>query len=207
MSALIEKRFNGDHEIRTENGDSKQIKGYAAVFNSIAKITERFHEKIANGAFSESIGKNDIRALWSHNPDAIIGRNRNGSLQLREDNHGLAFDLTLPNTTLGNDVHENVRSGLVTGVSFGFRVKKDSWERGTDGAPHVRTLEIVDLVEISPTAFPAYEQTYVSARSSEDVLKEIESEWMFSDKEKLLRESISVLRSRLDRITLLMRLD
>lgn len=191
MTIKIEKRFNVEHNVRAD-GEAREIRGYAAVFNSPAKIGERFIEKIAPGAFGESIANNDIRALWSHNPDMIIGRNKNGSLKLREDAQGLAFDLALPDTTLGRDTFENVKSGLVTGVSFGFRVKKESWTKGENGQPHTRTLEVVDLIEISPTAFPAYEQTHVAARSVEDIVKEIETQWGF---EELEREKAKKTRS------------
>lgn len=205
MSDKVEKRFNVSHELRTE-GEGKVIKGYAAVFNTLTRINDRFQEKIAPGAFSESLAKNDIRALWSHNSDLVIGRNKNGSLKLREDEHGLAFENTLPDTQIGRDTFENVRSGLVTGVSFGFFVKKQSWEQGSDGAPHTRTLEIVDLIEISPTAFPAYQQTHVAARTSEDALKEIETSWAFEELERG-KPLISDLRQRLDHLVLHIRLD
>jgi HK97 family phage prohead protease len=201
----VEKRFNSNHEVRTE-GETRKIKGYAAVFNAFAEIGDRFREKIAPGAFAESLSKDDIRALWSHNPDWIIGRNKNGSLKLQEDQHGLGFELELPDTTIGRDTFENVRSGLVTGVSFGFRVLKDSWERGQEGKPHIRTLELVELIEISPVAFPAYEQTHVAARSSEEIIKDIETEWAFNEKESA-KPLISELRKKLDHVTLHLNLD
>ncbi len=198
MSDKVEKRFNVQHDIRAE-GEARSIKGYAAVFNSTARINDRFQEKIAPGAFAESIAKNDIRALWSHNPDYVIGRNKNGSLKLREDDHGLGFDLAMPDTSWGRDAHTLISGGFVTGVSFGFRVKKESWTKGENGTPHTRTLELVDLIEISPTAFPAYEQTHVASRSSEEILKEIETEWAFQEKEGN-RPTIASLRARVNHL-------
>lgn len=173
------------NEVRiVEDGESSRlISGYAAVFNQRTRLSERLEEVIAPGAFTSSL-KNDVRALWSHNPDMVIGRSTNGSLVLGEDHHGLNFSLKLPDTTQGRDAYTLIKGGYVTGVSFGFRVKKDSWERGSEGSPHVRTLLDVDLIEISPTPFPAYPQTSVSARSVDEMLKEKESEWLWTEKQK-----------------------
>ena len=63
-----------------------------------------------------------------------------------------------------------IRAGVVKGVSFGFVVKKDAWDQ-TDPRNVVRTLVDVDLIEISPTAFPAYPQTSAAVRSEEDVYR------------------------------------
>ena len=134
-----EKRFNENHQVRAAEGERK-IGGYAAVFEQWTRIGPRFEEKIAKGAFASSLPNGDIRALWSHNTDLVIGRTRNGSLKLREDDTGLAFDLLLPDTTQGRDAFTLIKEGFVTGVSFGFRVKKDSWECGEGEKPHRRTI-------------------------------------------------------------------
>lgn len=199
MTSKIEKRYHVVEEMRTEETERK-IGGYAAVFNREARISERLIEKIAPGAFRSSL-TNDIRALWSHNPDMVIGRTTNGSLKVMEDERGLAFDLALPDTTQGRDAFTLIKQGFVTGVSFGFRVKKDSWTRGENGAPHLRTLEEVELIEVSPTAFPAYTETSVSSRSTDELLKDVETQWAFEEKEKgaglvKLRTSLELLEKR-----------
>ncbi len=183
MPDKFEKRFNENHQVRASE-DGRKVGGYAAVFDSWTRIGPRFEERIAQGAFKNTLPNGDIRALWSHNTEKVIGRTRNGSLKLREDETGLAFDLDLPDTTEGRDAYTLIKGGYVTGVSFGFRVKKDSWERGDEGKPHRRTILDVELLEISPTPFPAYEQTHVAARSSDDVLKEHETEWAFEESER-----------------------
>jgi HK97 family phage prohead protease len=163
-------------EFKAADGEQKVVRGYAALFNSETQLAPNVVEKIAPGAFRSSIG-GDIRALWNHNMDLILGRTTNGSLKLSEDGTGLAFELRMPDTTFGMDKYKEIASGLVTGVSFGFFVNKESWVRGTDNTPHVRILEDVELLEISPTPFPAYEGTSVSARSIEQILKEKVAEW------------------------------
>ncbi|RTL04023.1 HK97 family phage prohead protease [Candidatus Dependentiae bacterium] len=171
-----EQRSISKIEFRAEDGEQKVVRGYAALFNSETQLAPNVVEKIAPGAFASSIG-GDVRALWNHNMDLILGRTTNGSLILREDGTGLAFELRMPDTTFGMDKYKEIASGLVTGVSFGFFVNKESWVRGSDTTPHMRILEDVELLEISPTPFPAYEGTSVSARSLEQVIKEKLAEW------------------------------
>lgn len=200
MNQKRENRFNETTEIRVDTSaeNTRKIGGYAAVFNSETKIGQRFVEKIAYGAFGESIAKEDIRALWSHNTDLVIGRNKNGTLSLTEDARGLGFELNMPDTSWGRDAFTLIRDGYVSGVSFGFETLKDSWQRGEDGAPHIRTLEKVRLIEISPTAFPAYEETQVAARSAEQIIKDIEESWKIEEN-RTKQPTIDELRKQLEK--------
>lgn len=158
------------------------ISGYAAVFNSLSEDLGRFREKIAYGAFSDSVN-NDVRALWSHNPDIVLGRTSANTLKLKEDNVGLAFELSLPNTQMGRDALTSIKRRDITGMSFGFVVQEDSWQRGKAGEPHVRTLLKINLFEISPVAFPAYPATQVSSRAVDEMLKEIETKWAYEEQQ------------------------
>lgn len=171
-----ERRIVDGAEVRaiiTESG-TQQIEGYAAVFDKNSVDLGGFVERIAPGAFRESIAGGDIRALWSHNSDLVLGRTANNTLRLSEDTYGLKFQLDLPDTTLGRDAFTSIQRGDVSGMSFGFTVKKEDqvWQRGEPGQPHQRTLLKVDLFEVSPTAFPAYQQTQVSTRDLEEFLSE-----------------------------------
>jgi HK97 family phage prohead protease len=93
--------------------------------------------------------------LWNHDTSAPLASTRNGSLSLREDARGLFVEATLPDTNLGRDIAELVRSGTIDAMSFGFKVQKDSW----NDAGNVRTLEDVSVFEISLVSYPAYEST------------------------------------------------
>jgi HK97 family phage prohead protease len=73
----------------------------------------------------------------------------------------------LPDTTTGRDVRELIRAGILSGVSFGFTVNKDSW--AVVNNEKIRTLESVTLYEISPTANPAYPDTSVALRNLAEV--------------------------------------
>ena len=155
-------------EFRSTGGlssNGKKLTGYAAIFNSEADLGG-FVEVVRNGARRKSPeGGTNIRALYQHQGDALRGTTRGGTLKLKEDAHGLAFELALPDTTHGRDLAILVDRGDVAGCSFGFRVRDggDRWEQR--GGQLVRELLDVDLVEITLTADPAYQDTTVAMRS------------------------------------------
>lgn len=153
-----------DMEVRSEEGKPTILRGYAAVFEKLSVPLYGFREKIRAGAFAQSLEKNNIKALWNHNADFPLGSTKGGTLKLEEDEKGLRFELELPDNSWGRDAAIAVKRKDVDGVSFGFSVNKDEWDRSNEKEP-IRTLVDVNLVEISPTPFPAYPATSVSARS------------------------------------------
>jgi uncharacterized protein len=174
---MIVRSFFHMEDIETrKNDDGKlSVKGYAARFEKPAKIWRRFSEKIRAGAFKKSIEKNDVRALWNHNPDLPLGRKSNNTLTLEEDDKGLRFELDLPDTTWGRDAYASIQRRDVDGMSFGFNVNKQEWDE-SDRDNVVRTLIEVDLIEVSPCTFPAYKEANVKTRSIEESYEEYRSE-------------------------------
>lgn len=140
----------------------RKLVGYVAKFDSETRIGS-FREKIARGAFTASLASGaDILALADHDPAAVLGRTRSGTLALREDADGLAFELTLPDTQKGRDLAALGERGDLGGMSFGFRVHDggDTWNGD------LRELRNVELREISVVqSWPAYSETEVSVRS------------------------------------------
>ena len=162
---MLEIRANG-----TLSATGKTLTGYAAVFNSEAVLGD-FSEVIRQGAFAKSLATgSNIRALYQHQGDALLGTTRGGTLQLREDTKGLAFELALPDTSHGKDLAILVERGDVAGCSFGFRVRDggDRWEQR--GAQLVRELLDVELSEVTLTADPAYADTSVALRTRKNII-------------------------------------
>lgn len=108
-------------------------------------------------------------------------------MRLLEDDVGLFFDIDLPNNTWGNDAYESIQRGDVDGVSFGFYVRNDAWQYFKEEDVYERTLLDVNLFEVSPTPFPAYQDSEVSQRSIEQ-LGITSKEQRKLGKEKLLLE-------------------
>lgn len=155
----LQTRSQGDSE-------SNVIEGYAAVFNSPTNIWGMFTEIIAPGAFADAIASNDdIRALFNHDWNNVLGRTKSGTLRLSEDARGLKFEVDLPNTTLARDLSESLKRGDISQCSFGFVPTSETWDYEPE-IP-VRTINSVELHEISVVSIPAYEDTEVSLRSKE----------------------------------------
>jgi HK97 family phage prohead protease len=157
-------------------GDLPAIVGYAAVFDTPTEIQSffgSFTEIIRAGAFAKTIVQDDIRALFNHDPNLVLGRSvpgaeRRATLTLAEDRHGLHMEITPPDTQLGRDVVEMVRRGDVTGASFGFTTtpKGQRWTHDENGDPVQREILEARLYDVSPVTFPAYDETEVSSRAA-----------------------------------------
>lgn len=159
-----EKRSHGlGVEHRADDG-KRTLVGYAAVFERVTDIGYYFKEQIAPGAFAEAI-EGDIRALVDHNAGRVIGRTKSGTLRLKEDERGLHVEIDVPDTTDGNDLWVLVERGDISGMSFGFRVITETWDESTK--PPTRTIQKLELVEVSAVAWPAYEDTELGVRSLE----------------------------------------
>lgn len=142
-----------------------KLAGYAAVFDSPADMGP-FVEVLRQGTFTRSLQQaGRIVALYDHERQSILGRVSAGTLRLRQDAKGLAFDLDLPDTSVGRDLAVLVQRGDVNGASFGFVTPAggDRWQRRDDGKP-LRELVDVELHEITITSAPAYADTSVALR-------------------------------------------
>jgi uncharacterized protein len=172
-------------EIREEEDGKRTISGYAVKWEMKSHplgFFTRFREQFKKGAFAESLGKEDQRALWSHDTSKVLGRTKNGTLRLYEDDIGLRFELDLADTTLGDDAFKTIKRGDVDGVSFGFRMRKQEWDE-SDPDNVVRTISQADLFEISPVGFPAYPDSQVSARSEDPYKVYLEEKKIIEDRE------------------------
>lgn len=148
------------------DGVPTKIIGHAAVFNSPAEIGSRFREQIMPGAFSASIGADDVRALFNHDPNYVLGRNTAGTLRMTEDSIGLAIEVDPPDTQWARDLMVSIKRGDISQMSFGFCALEETWDYAEDGSA-TRTLKKVRLYDVSPVTFPAYDDTDVAVRSLE----------------------------------------
>jgi uncharacterized protein len=144
------------------------VSGYAALYNSETVIAGLWREQIAPGAFAPALdGTDDVRALFNHDSNVVLGRTKSGTLRLTEDAKGLRYDITLPKTQAAQDVRELIQRGDVSGSSFGFVILDDEWDDTPTkrGQLPLLTIRKVELFDVSPVTFPAYPQTSVTARS------------------------------------------
>jgi len=153
-------------ELREEADKPPRLVGYASVFNQEAEIFGMWREKVAPGAYKRTIKEHDIRALWNHNTDLVLGRNKPGTLTLEEDAKGLKVEITPPDTQAGRDAVTSIKRGDVSQMSIAFQIVKQEWLEPTNRKElPLRTIREAKLFEVSPVTFPAFEQTSVQARS------------------------------------------
>lgn len=160
----MERRaFTTKLEVRQDEG-TPVLTGYAAKFNRESQMLGWFIEVIAPGCFAKSIQEADVRALFNHEPNFVLGRNKSGTLRLEEDGTGLMYEV---DPDLENSDHRNVvrmiERGDVNQSSFGFEVVKDEWDY-SDPDRIVRTLKEVKLYDVSPVTYPAYLDTEVDVK-------------------------------------------
>lgn len=153
-------------KIARREGKPPMLEGHAAVFNSLSEDLGGFREQILPGAFAEAIEKDDVRALFNHDSNFVLGRNVSGTLRLAETVRGLAFEIDLPETpTIRDLVAAPIERGDVSQMSFGFSVRPggQDWAKNDEGQV-IRSLKKVRLYDVSPVTFPAYRATDVAVR-------------------------------------------
>ncbi|KAA0944159.1 HK97 family phage prohead protease [Sporosarcina sp. ANT_H38] len=178
-------------ELREDDDGMRTISGYAVKWELKSEIMgyfRRFREQFKKGAFTETLDNEDQRFLWSHDTSKVLGRTKNNTLRLSEDEIGLRFELDLPNTTLGNDTYESIKRGDVDGVSFGFQMRKQEMDE-SDEDNIVRTVVQAKLLEVSAVAFPAYPDSEVSARGYDPMKQYADEQDSMELRQKLILET------------------
>ena len=165
MKNELERRnLNETVELRMTDEGKRTLTGYASRFNTFSQNLGGFVEVVDQAAFNQTIGEADIRALFNHDMNHVIGRLSAETLRLTVDDVGLRYEIDLPDTSAGRDLAVSVERRDVTGSSFGFRTIADTWGETPDGFP-LRTLMVVALRDVGPVTFPAYLSNDVALRS------------------------------------------
>jgi HK97 family phage prohead protease len=190
MTRTTERRFNPTQlrAARSQSpGSAGQIVGYAATFNKKSRDLGNFKEICAPGCFANSLRRgDDVRCNVNHDPSMIVARSRTGTLRLSEDNVGLRIEADVADTSVGRDLMENVRTGLISEMSFAFTVDQEDWSDANDEETNsliaIRTLGAVSLLDVAPVVFPAYDATSLSSMDPSMLLGRSHSfESMFPD--------------------------
>lgn len=149
---------------RAEESGARYIEGYFIVFNQRTELWSNEFEEIAPESVTESLAKNDIRCLYNHNSDIVLGRTSSKTLTLRADAHGVWGSMPVnEDDQQACDAYARIKRGDISGCSFGFNPTK--WEYSDlDGGGMLCRITGMDLREVSVCTFPQYEQTDIQAR-------------------------------------------
>jgi len=162
-------------------GGMPTIRGYGAVFyneqdeGTEFQLFDGYYERIMPGAFDGQLGA-DVRALYNHDPNIVLGRTTAGTLRLSVDSVGLVYEIDPPDTPQVRALCESIKRGDVSGSSFQFTPVSTTYDRGDDGEIYISRNKVV-LHEVGPCTFPAYPSTSANLRSGESAtFREIEEE-------------------------------
>jgi HK97 family phage prohead protease len=157
MGKNIEQR-SCKTEMRVLAGETGPIlEWYPIVYNSLSEALWGFREMVMPGSLTKTLQEADVRALFNHNPDNVLGRVSAGTLKLIDTEKGLLAQVKLPDTQVGRDLAESVRRGDIDQGSFAFRMIRETWD-SLDGEP-LRRLAEIELVDVSVVTYPAYPET------------------------------------------------
>jgi HK97 family phage prohead protease len=170
----LAERVTMDCEVRSLSTDSTSLRigGYAAQFNKEATGLS-FREVIAPGAFTRTLDSGEpVFLLVNHDTDSLpLASTQSGTMALRQDETGLYMEADLdPNNPRAQELASAVSRGDVSKMSFAFTIAPngDTRENG------LRTLQDLNLFEVSVVTWPAYDATTIGMRtaSAEDAEQE-----------------------------------
>jgi len=177
----MERRFTKKSNVKIEKrADGQQvIVGYAAVFYDPGNPGTEYElwpagggharavERIMPGAFDRAIREDDVRGLFNHEPNLVLGRT-GGTMNLSADSKGLRYEIIPPDNTIGRDLIVSIQRGDISGSSFSFIADVVNWRTTPDD--EIREIQSVNpLFDVGPVTYPAYEATTTGLRDSAEV--------------------------------------
>ena len=169
MSDVEKRSYAGEVRAESRENEPTHIIGYGSVFNSMSEVMWGFREIIMPGAFDDVL-EDDVRGLFNHDPNFILGRSKAGTLSLSVDETGLKYDIIAPdNPTIRDLVIAPLKRGDITQSSFAFKIARngDDWyENDLSSLPRSKlNHSIVGSVERS-TQFGRYCQSRIAESST-----------------------------------------
>jgi len=169
--AIERADFPGKVRIEKRSDGKSQIVGYGAVFYRSGEPGTEYElwsnvvERVAPTAFATALSRpDDVRALFNHDPNFVLGRSSSGTMTLSVDDRGLRYVIDPPDTQQARDLIASIERGDISGSSFSFSVNSETWTDPVNGGPEVRTINDVTLYDVGPVTFPAYEATAAGMR-------------------------------------------
>ena len=149
------------------------VEGYATTFDDPYEMHGGYKEQILRSAL-DGADMSDVIFQFDHQ-GMVMARQRNNTLAVSCDDHGLFVHADLSGSQQGRDLHEAIKSGLVDRMSWAFMVAEDGWDY--DAETRTATVTKVDKVyDVSAVSIPANEGTEIKARSYFDGVIEAEAQ-------------------------------
>lgn len=178
-----DREFRKCAEFRAlDDADSYVVEGYATTFDQPYTLYSNGYYELREVVDSHAFDKTDMSDVimqYDHE-GRVFARNRNKTLDLTTDEHGLKITANLGGTDIGRQLYQEIKGGYTDRMSFAFTVSDDKHERETIDGKIVVTRRILGfrkLYDVSAVSTPANNSTSISARSFVDgVIAELEAE-------------------------------
>lgn len=178
-----DREFRKCAEFRAmDDADSYVVDGYATTFDQPYTLYSDGYYELREVVDSHAFDKTDMSDVimqYDHE-GRVFARNRNKTLDLTTDEHGLKITANLGGTDIGRQLYQEIKGGYTDRMSFAFTVSDDKRERETIDGKIVVTRRILGfrkLYDVSAVSTPANNSTSISARSFVDgVIAELEAE-------------------------------
>lgn len=182
----VQRRFVPFAFSRSEDGgdgnNPLRIDGHGSVFNVLSEDLGGFREIIHPGAFDRALKKSDIRCLFNHDANLILGRNTSGTLEVGTDNAGLNYACEMADVSYARDLKVSIDRGDVNQSSFAFSVdwedeteRKWSMTRSEDGQWILNHFDVDELFDVSPVTYPAYKAAGVRSAGLAPAFRALEA--------------------------------
>lgn len=177
-----EREYRKCEEFRTLEDGGCTVEGYATTFDQPYLLYDlgdyAVYETIDKRAF-DSCDMSDVIMQYDH-AGHVYARNKNGTLHISADDHGLRITAELGGTAAGRQLYEEIKGGYTDKMSFCFVVsdaKRDTEMRDGKTVVTRRITGIKKLYDVSAVSIPANDSTAISARALCDgVIAELEAE-------------------------------
>ena len=149
------------------------IFGRPIVFNSRTDLG--WFDEIIDPRALDAADLTDVRLCLNHDTGYVYARSRrnnpNSTMRLNVNTLGMDIeaDLAIKESPKAQDYFSAVSRGDISGMSFMFSIDGEEWENLESDHPLRRITKIGSVVEVSAVTFPAYGQTEIFARSSEEL--------------------------------------
>ena len=182
-SEATSKRIDSEH----------YVEGYAARYEPYVLYYdgngEPVYERFERGCF-DGCDMSDIIYQYDH-AGKVMARNGNGSLIVEPNDEGLFVAADLGRTEAARDHYADIKAGMVTKMSWRFRVGEYYYDPETRTIVHTKVRKIYD---VSGVSIPANDNTEINARAWVDgvIDQAARSEAELEERRRKLRVKISI---------------
>lgn len=168
------RSFSADSFHAVEDNGGYIVEGYATTFDAPYDFGYDGMKECIDRHALDDADMRDVIFQYDHE-GRVLARQRNNTLSVTCDEHGLLVRADLSGSEQGRQLYEEISNGLVDRMSWAFIVDKDGWsyDRETRTSTITRVSKVFD---VSAVSIPANDDTEIHARSYFDGVIEAEQQ-------------------------------